>query len=76
MNVDRIDVSEGIDINKTSKSEESDICHYWYLLTKSFTFQPNVCDRCHDLSMMYTNLSNITILNIKRADYPCIISMN
>ena len=43
-NFDRIDVSEGIDINKTSKSEESDICHYWYLLTKSFTFQPNVCD--------------------------------
>ena len=27
---DRIDVSEGIDINKTSASKESDICHYWY----------------------------------------------
>ena len=27
---DRIDVSEGIDLNKTSESNECDICHYWY----------------------------------------------
>ena len=26
---DRIDVSEGTDINKASSSEECDICHYW-----------------------------------------------
>ena len=25
---DRIDVSEGIDVNKTSASKECDICHY------------------------------------------------
>ena len=29
---DRIYVSEGIDINKTSASKESGICHYWYFL--------------------------------------------
>ena len=28
----RIDVSEGIDVNKTSASKECDICHYWYFL--------------------------------------------
>ena len=27
---DRIDVSEEIDFNKTSKSKEFDICHYKY----------------------------------------------
>ena len=27
---DRIDNSEGIDVNKTSLLKESDICHYWY----------------------------------------------
>ena len=27
---DRIDVSEGIDVNKLRKSKERDICHYWY----------------------------------------------
>ena len=31
---DRIEVSEGIDINKTSASKECDICHYWYFLDK------------------------------------------
>ena len=25
---DRIDISEGIDINKTNASKECDICHY------------------------------------------------
>ena len=26
---DRINISEGIDVNKTSASKECDICHYW-----------------------------------------------
>ena len=29
---DRLEVSEGTDVNKTSKSKECDICHYWYFL--------------------------------------------
>ena len=29
---DRIDISEGINVNKTSASKEHDICHYWYSL--------------------------------------------
>ena len=43
---DRIDVSEGIDDNKTSESKKCDIYHYWYYLNKTFKFQPNVCHRC------------------------------
>ena len=72
---DRIDVSEGIDVNKTSASKECDICHYWYFLNYSFKFQPNVCNRCHDLLMMSINLSDIAILNIKGSDCDCIISL-
>ena len=45
---DRIDVSEGIDIDKTSKSKECIICHYGYFWNKGFKFQQNVCKRCHD----------------------------
>ena len=71
---DRIDVSEGIDLNKTRESKESDVCHYWYFLNKVFRFQPNVCNRCHDLLMMFMNPTNIPILNIKGFDYCCIIS--
>ena len=62
---EKIDVSEGIDVNKTSALKECDVCLYWYFLNYSFKFQPNVCNRCHDLLMMSINLSNIAILNFK-----------
>ena len=71
---DRIDVSERIDVNKTSESKECDTCHYWYFLNKAFKFQPNVCNGCHDLLMMSMNYSDIAILNMKGAGYCCIIS--
>ena len=69
---DRIDVSKSIDSNKTSKSKERIIFHYWHFLNKGFKFQPNVCNRCHDL-LMSMNLSDIAILNITGSDYQCII---
>ena len=72
---DRIDNSEEIDVNKTSASTECDICRYWCFLNYSFKFQPNVCNRCHDLWMMSMNLSGIAILNIEGSDYRCIISL-
>ena len=27
---ERIDVSEGIGVNKTSASKECEVCHYWF----------------------------------------------
>ena len=72
---DRIDVSEGISVNKTSTSKECDIFRYWYFLNFGFKPQSNVCNRCHDLLMMFMNLSNIAILNIEVSDYRCIISL-
>ena len=39
LNYDRIHVSEGIYINKTSKSKECEICHYCYFLDEGFKFQ-------------------------------------
>ena len=39
---DRTDVSEGIDVNKTSAFKR--ICLYWYFLNKCFKFKPNVCN--------------------------------
>ena len=67
----RIDISEGIDVNKTSKSEKCDIYHHWYFLNKGFKFQPYICNLCHDLLTMSMNLSDIAILNTKGADYRC-----
>ena len=54
-----IELSEGIDVNKTSESNECNICHYWYFLDKGFKFQPNVCSGCHDLLIMSVTLSDV-----------------
>ena len=62
---DRIDIYEGLDVNKRSESKECDVSHYWYFIDKGFKFQ---CNRCHDLLIMSMNLSNIVILNIKGSD--------
>ena len=35
---DRIELSEGVDIDKISVSKECDICHYWYFLNKGLNF--------------------------------------
>ena len=72
---DRIDVSDAIDVKKTSPSKECDVCHCWYFLNYSFKFQPNVCNRRHDLLMMCIILSDIAILNIKSSDYHYITSL-
>ena len=71
---DRIEVSEGTDVNKTSDSKESDICHYWYFLDKGCKIQRDVCNGCHNLLVMSMNFNGIAILNIKGSDYCCIIS--
>ena len=70
---DRINVSEGIDVNTTSASKECTICHRWYFLDKGFKFQPDGWNGCHDVLMMFMNLSDIAILNIHVVDYGCII---
>ena len=70
---DSIDVSEGTDVNKSRVSKEC-VSHYWYFLNKGFKFQPNVCNRCHDLLMLSMNLIDIAILKIKTTDYRSVIS--
>ena len=70
---ERIAVSEGIDLNKSDKSKESIICHYWYFIDIGYKFEPHVCNGCHDLSMMVYDLNDFMILNIKCIDYRCYV---
>ena len=70
---DRIDVSEGIDINKTKKSKECMLCHYWYFKGVGYKFQPYLCNSCHAVSAMAYELKNIAISNAKVIDYRCIL---
>ena len=53
---ERIDVSEGIDLNKSDKSKECMICYYWYFKDIAYKYKPYICNRCHDLSMMVYDL--------------------
>ena len=41
---ERIDISEGINVNKTNLSKECDICHYWYFKDIGFKYEPYLCN--------------------------------
>ena len=71
---DRTDVSEQIDYNKTSASNDCNICQYCYFLDKGFKFQLHICNGCHNVLMISMNLSGFAILNINGVDYRCIIN--
>ena len=65
----KIDVSEGIDTNKTSASKKCMLCHYWYFKDVGLKFEPYVCNKCHDVSMTAYELKKIAILNVKGVDF-------
>ena len=57
---ERIDISEGIDVNKTNLSKECDICHYWYFKDIGVKCQPY-----HDLMQKVMGFNNIAFVYIK-----------
>ena len=63
---EKIDISGGIDVNKSDKSKEFMLCHYWYFLDKSFSYRPFLCDGCNKCN----KLKNIiAIIHIKKSVY-------
>ena len=64
----RIDISEGIYINKTSASKECDIYHYWYFLDKNVNYELYLCNGCHDLMQKAINFNDAAIVSIKGND--------
>ena len=66
---DRIDISKGIDINKTNTLEEFNICHYWYFLDKGFKYELHICNDCHDLMQKAMTFIDVAIVSIKQNDY-------
>ena len=41
----KINVSEGMHVNKSNKSKECMFCHYWYIKDDGYKFQPYACNR-------------------------------
>ena len=67
---DRIDISEGIDINKSSdKSKECHICCYWYFLDSHFSYEPYLSNGCHDLMQKAMNFNDVAIVSSKGNDF-------
>ena len=65
----RIDISEGIDVNKTNLSKECDICCYWYFKDIGFKYEKNLCNGCHDLMEKAISFNNVTIAYVKGRAY-------
>ena len=66
---DRSDISEGIDVNKTSQSKECDICHYWYFRDVGFKYENYLCNGCHDLMQKPISFNNVAIVYVKGSAY-------
>ena len=66
---DRIDISEEIDVNKTSLSKQYDICHYWYLKDISFSYEPRLCNGCNNLMKKAMSFNNVAIVYVKASSY-------
>ena len=60
---DGIDISEGIDVNKTNLSKECDICHYWYFKDIGFKYETYLCNGCYDLMQKAMGFNNIAIVH-------------
>ena len=65
----KIDASEGIDVYKTSASEECEFWHYCFFKDVGFKFEEHVCNGYHDLLTMVYSLKNIAILSAKGATF-------
>ena len=66
---DRIDISEGTDVDKTNRSKECIFCHYLYFLDKNFKYGPYLCDGCYDILQRSTDFKNIIIDHVRKNAY-------
>ena len=66
---ERIDISDGLDVNMSDKSKECMLCHYWYFLDKSFSYGTYLCDGCYNMMQKCSKLKNIVIVHVKESVY-------
>ena len=66
---DRIDISEGIDVDVTNKSKECMLYYYWYFLDKNFSYGLYLCDGCCNIMQKSINFKDISIINVNQRAY-------
>ena len=59
---DRIDLSEGIDINNSKYiTKKCSLCKFYYFLDKNFNYGPYFCDGCYDMSLKAISIKNLAL---------------
>ena len=66
---DRIDISDGIDINKTNASKERKIYHYWYFKDIDFKYELYLCNDCHGLMQKAISFNDVAVVYVKGSAY-------
>ena len=60
---DRIDIFEGIDMNKNKNiSRECSLCKFCYFLDINFKYGPYLCDGCYNMSMKANSMQNLNVV--------------
>ena len=66
---DRIDILEGIDVNKTIESKHYDNFHYWCFKDIAFSYEPYLCNGFHNLMQKAMSFNNVAIVYVKGSAY-------
>ena len=66
---ERIDISDGIDVDMSDKSKECMPCHYWHFLNKNFSYGPHLCDGCYNIMQKYIKFKNIAIVQVRESAF-------
>ena len=60
---DRLDISQGIDINKCKEtSRECSLCKFYYFLNKNFNYGPYLCNGRYDTFLKGISTKNLAII--------------
>ena len=62
---DRIDISEGSDINKTNASKKCKIGYYWYFKGIAVKHELYLCNGCHGLMQKVISIDDASIVYVK-----------
>ena len=67
---DRIDISEGLNINKCEETtRRCTLCKFYYFLDKNFSHGPFLYNGCYDMSLKAVSMQNLTIINHNENHY-------
>ena len=69
LDYDRIDISEGFDVNKTNVSNKCDVCNYWYFKDIGFKYELYLCNGYHDLMQKAMSFNDVAVVYVNGNAY-------